>query len=96
MLIDELLQWRGQFPTLQSCVHLITHRLGCMPESAPEDLARFAEVWRSQSIRAWDEWLPEIDRAAARIAHLLCAPKDTVIVNTNATAVRAFSPPDNK
>ena len=89
MVTDELLAWRGHFPTLEECVHLISHRLGCMPRRAPEDLQRFAEVWRDRSISAWDEWLPEIDQAAARIARLLSAGAGTVTVNSNVTMAQA-------
>ncbi len=86
---DELLAWRGRFPTVDTCVYLNNHRLGCMPEDAPADLARFAEVWQSRAATAWDEWLPEVDRASRRIERLLSAPSGTVIMNTNVSAVHA-------
>lgn len=88
-MTSDLLGLRGQFPTLEDCVHLISHRLGCMPRSAPQDLVRFAEVWRDRSISAWDDWLPEIDRAAARIEKLLSAGAGTVTMNTSVTAAQA-------
>lgn len=60
-----------------------------MPRRALEDLQRFAAVWRDRSISAWDDWLPEIDRAAARIETLLSAGSGTVAMNTNVSAAQA-------
>lgn len=86
---DELLAWRGEFPDLEECVHLISHSLGCMPARAVEDLADFAELWMSRAAGAWDAWLPEVDRAAARIERLLSAPPGTVIMHANVSTVQA-------
>ena len=36
---DPLLAWRTEFPALESCVHLISHSLGCVPAKAEEDLS---------------------------------------------------------
>src|SRR5690606_9490068 len=68
---DELLAWREHFPALEDCVHLISHSLGCIPVRTAHDLAEFVEQWDTRSVTAWDEWLPEIDRASARIERLL-------------------------
>jgi kynureninase len=86
---DDLLTWRAEFPALEDCVHLISHSLGCMPARAADELAAFAELWRTRSITAWDEWLPEVDRAAARIEKLLSAPAGTVIMHTNVSTVQS-------
>lgn len=86
---DELLEWRKQFSALDDCVHLISHSLGCIPDRAEEYLATFTELWRTRSITAWDEWLPEVDRAAARIERLLSAPKGSVMMYTNVSQVQA-------
>ena len=87
---DELLAWREQFPALDDCVHLISHSLGCIPVRAAHDLAEFIELWDTRSITAWDEWLPEVDRAAARIERLLSAPAGTVTMHTNVSTVQAI------
>lgn len=85
---DDLLRWRREFPALESCVHLISHSLGCMPAKAADYVGEFLELWRTKSITAWGEWLPEVDRAAARIEKLLSAPAGTVTMNTNVSAVQ--------
>jgi kynureninase len=86
---DELLQWRQHFSALDECVHLISHSLGCMPDRAIEDMAEFIQLWQRCSVTAWDDWLPEIDRMAARIERLLSAPAGTVIMHTNVSMVQA-------
>lgn len=88
-MTDELLAWRKEFPSLEGCVHLISHSLGAVPRRAAEHLAEFARLWAERSIEAWEEWLPEVDRAAARIERLLGAPRGTVIMNQNVSTVQA-------
>lgn len=85
--MDDLLRYREQFPALESCVHLISHSLGCMPRQAADDLGEFLELWHTRSITAWDQWLPEVDRAGERIEKLLSAPRGTVVMHTNVSSV---------
>jgi len=89
MTVDPLLSYRAQFPALESCVHLISHSLGCMPAKAADDLAEFAELWRTRSITSWEEWIPEVDRAGARIGKIIGAPADSVVMNTNVSTIMA-------
>src|SRR5262252_4342531 len=87
---DDLLAWRKEFPSLDSCVHLISHSLGAMPARAALYLGEVAELWSRRSITAWEEWLPELDRAAARVGRLLGAPEGTVIMNQNVSTIEAM------
>ena len=84
---DPLLAWRAKFPALEKCVHLISHSLGCVPAQAEEDLAEYFDLWQTRSITAWDEWIPEIGRAAARIERLISAPAGTVAMHQNVSTV---------
>jgi kynureninase len=86
---DSLLEHRAKFPALETCVHFISHSLGCVPAQAAKDLAEFAELWATRSITAWSEWLPEVDRAARRIEKIISAPEGTVIMHTNVSSVMA-------
>lgn len=86
---DPLLAWRAAFPALESCVHLISHSLGCVPAKAEEDLAEFYDLWQTQSITAWDAWVPEVGHAAARIERLISAPAGTVAIQPNVSAAMA-------
>ncbi|MEZ4363491.1 MAG: aminotransferase class V-fold PLP-dependent enzyme [Kofleriaceae bacterium] len=84
---DSLLEWRKEFPALESCVHLIAHSLGCVPAKAKEDLGEFFELWSTKSITAWSDWLPEVDQAAMRLEKILSAPRGTVIMHQNVSGV---------
>lgn len=84
---DSLLEYRKHFPALEECVHFISHSLGCVPAKATEDMAEFLELWRTKSITAWSDWLPEVDRAAARIEKIISAPSGTTIMHQNVSTV---------
>ena len=86
---DPLLVWRAKFPALEQCVHLISHSLGCVPAQAEEDLAEFYDLWQTRSITAWDEWIPEVGKAAARIEKLISAPAGTVAMQQNVSTAMA-------
>ena len=84
---DSLLSYRKQFPALEECVHMISHSLGCVPAQAKDDLGEFFELWRTKSITAWSDWLPEVDRAAERIEKIISAPRGTVIMMHNVSQI---------
>lgn len=84
---DSLLEHRAQFPALEDCVHLISHSLGCVPARAKDDLGEFLDLWQRKSITAWSDWLPEVDRAAERIAKIISAPAGTVVMHQNVSTV---------
>jgi kynureninase len=86
---DSLLEYRKHFPALEECVHFISHSLGCVPAQAKDDLATFFEQWRTKSITAWGDWLPEVDRAAERIEKIISAPRGTVIMMHNVSQIMA-------
>lgn len=86
---ESLLEYRKLFPALEDCVHFISHSLGCVPAQAIEDLGAFFELWRTKSITAWSDWLPEVDHAAHRIEKIISAPTGTVIMHTNVSSVMA-------
>jgi kynureninase len=100
---DSLLEYRKRFPALEECVHFISHSLGCVPAKAKDDLNEFFELWRTKSITAWSDWLPEVDRAGDRIAKIISAPKGTIVMNQNVSTVTSvlascfeFTPERNK
>lgn len=86
---DSLLEYRKQFPALEECVHFISHSLGCVPAQTKDDLGEFFELWRTKSITAWSEWLPEVDRAAERIQKIISAPHGTVTMMHNVSQIMA-------
>lgn len=86
---DDLLKWREEFPALENCTHLISHSLGCIPRRAGEHMAEFIRLWEEKSINAWEDWLPEVDRAGERVGELLGAPKGTVVMNQNVSTIQS-------
>jgi kynureninase len=61
-----------------------------MPRKAYEDLRAYADLWVNQGINAWHEWLPEVDRAAARIARIIGAPAGSMVMATNVSQIQAL------
>ena len=53
--MDQLLQWRREFPILDRTVYMISHSLGAMPRRTRERLTQFADEWDTRGIRAWEE-----------------------------------------
>jgi kynureninase len=53
--MPNLLDWRREFPTCETSVHLISHSLGAMPRRAREALNEFADTWTNRGVRAWEE-----------------------------------------
>jgi kynureninase len=82
--------WRAEFPALEKSVYMVSHSLGAMPKKAYEDLRAYADLWVNQGINAWHEWLPEVDRAAARIARIIGAPAGSMVMATNVSQIQAL------
>jgi kynureninase len=82
--------WRAEFPALEKSVYMVSHSLGAMPRKAYEDLRAYADLWVNQGINAWHEWLPEVDRAAARIARIIGAPAGSMVMATNVSQIQAL------
>ncbi len=87
---ESLLEYRKLFPSLEDCVHLISHSLGCVPAKAKEDLCAYFDLWQTKSITAWSDWLPEVDRAAERICKIISAPAGTVVMHQNVSGIMAM------
>lgn len=80
---------REEFPALSRSVYMVSHSLGAMPRETEANLAEYTRLWVEKGIVAWEDWLPEVDRAAARIGQLLNAPPRSVIMATNVSQVQA-------
>lgn len=85
-----VLRWREAFPALEGSCYLISHSMGCMPQRASADMGEYLDLWQSRSAGAWDEWLPEVSRAAGRIEKLLSAPAGTVMMHANVSLCQAI------
>jgi kynureninase len=86
---DELSRWRAEFPALDKSVYMVSHSLGAMPKRAYDYLREFADLWVNRGINAWENWLPEVDRAAERIGRIIGAPAGTMVMFTNVSQIQA-------
>jgi kynureninase len=101
---DRLLGWREEFPTLEHTLHFISHSLGAMPRGAETGLIEYARVWRTRSIRAWDEeWFALPTALGDRVGSIFGAAPGSVSMHPNVTSAQAvalsaidFTPPRNR
>lgn len=84
-----LLALRDEFPALENSVYMISHSLGAMPRGTPQALAEFAELWVKKAIVAWEDWIAEAKRAAARIEKIIGAAAGSVQMATNVSEVQS-------
>ena len=89
---DPLLAWREEFPTVETTLHFASHTLGAMPRGVEEALRRYALLWRSRGIRAWeDEWFRLPLETADVLASILAAGPGTVTMFENVTIAQAVA-----
>jgi kynureninase len=101
---DRLLDWRSEFPTVESTLHFISHSLGAMPRSVEEALRIYAQTWKARGIRAWDErWMALPVELGDLLGTIFHAAPGTVSIHPNVTLAQAvalstvdFKPPRNR
>jgi kynureninase len=82
-LEDPLANCRDRFQLPPDVIYLDGNSLGAMPKSVPKRLARAVEQeWAVGLIRSWNDadWYPAPQRVGAKIAGLIGAASDEVIV----------------
>jgi kynureninase len=88
---DPLLQWRAEFPTLDTCTYLISNSLGAMPRGVYDKLREFADTWATLGVRAWGAgWWALKGVVGDKIAPLMGAPAGSVLVHENASIANAI------
>jgi kynureninase len=94
---DALLQWRAEFPILDTCTYLISNSLGAMPRRVYDVLRDFADTWATLGVRAWGSphsghpsWWELKGAAGDKIAPLMGAPKGSVLVHENASIANSI------
>ncbi|MGJ3240317.1 MAG: aminotransferase class V-fold PLP-dependent enzyme [Anaerolineae bacterium] len=88
---DPLLQWRNEFPILSKCNYLINNSLGAMPRGVYESLAHYADMWAEHGVSAWGiEWFDLNRQVGNKIAPLMGAPADSVLVHQNASIANSI------
>jgi len=89
--MDNLLEWRKEFPILDKTVYMISHSLGAMPRRTRENLLQYAEVWATRGIRAWEEgwWQMPID-IGDLIGRIIGAGPGEVVMHPNVSTCLAI------
>ncbi|HJZ66552.1 MAG TPA: aminotransferase class V-fold PLP-dependent enzyme [Blastocatellia bacterium] len=82
--MDELLDWRKEFPILDNTVYMISHSLGAMPRRTRERLQEYADVWSTRGIRAWEEgWWMMATTVGDTIGKIIGAGEGEVVMHPN-------------
>ena len=98
--VRDLLDYRSEFPILESTTYLASHTLGPMPRRASELLAEFAHMWAERGIRSWSEgWWESPLRVGDLIGRIVGAPAGSTVMQQNvaiaeAIVVSCFRPVD--
>ena len=91
MSADPLLEWRAEFPILETCTYLVSHSLGAMPKRASVYLQEFADAWSTRGVRAWPESWWDLGRATGDLlAPVLGVPQGTISMHQNVTIAQAI------
>jgi kynureninase len=104
MSADPLLRWRPEFPILErKAAYLINNSLGAMPRRVYDELKKYADLWSSEGVVAWHEWMPMVTQTAEKIGAILNAPAGTMIMHQNVSLLTSvlisglrFKPGKNK
>jgi kynureninase len=79
-----LLDWRAEFPILDTCTYLVSNSLGAMPRGVYASLQTYADTWASRGVRAWGEgWWDLNQHVGNKIAPLIGAPANSVSIHQN-------------
>ncbi|HYN84802.1 MAG TPA: aminotransferase class V-fold PLP-dependent enzyme [Pyrinomonadaceae bacterium] len=90
-MTDELLEWRREFPILESCAYLISHSLGAMPRATRARLEEYAEVWATRGVRAWAEgWWDMPLTTGDLVARIIGADAGTVAMHQNVSVCQSL------
>lgn len=88
--MDELLNWRKEFPILGRTTYLISNSLGAMPRGVYDGLHAYADAWSERGVRAWeDSWWDLPARVADQISPLIGAGPGEISLHQNVTTTQA-------
>ncbi len=89
--MDNLLNWRKEFPILENTVYMISHSLGAMPARARDRLNEYADLWSTRGIRAWEEGWWEMPRSVGNlIGKIIGAGEGEVIMHQNVSVCQSM------
>ena len=90
-MIDELLNWRREFPILGESVYLISHSLGAMPKKTYQRLNEYADMWATRGVRAWAEgWWKMPATVGDQLGRIIGADPGTVVMHQNVSICQSL------
>ena len=82
--MNDLLDYRSEFPILETSTYMISHSLGAMPRGVYDKLKQYADQWSTRGIRAWAEgWWDMPITTGNLIASLIGASPGEVVMHQN-------------
>lgn len=89
--MDELLEWRKEFPILDNTVYMISHSLGAMPRRTRDCLQEYADMWSTRGIRAWEEgWWMMATTVGDMIGKIIGAGEGEVVMHPNVSICQSI------
>ena len=89
--MDELIEYRRQFPILEGTTYLISHSLGAMPARTYDRLREYADMWSTRGIRAWGEgWWEMPVTTGNKIGRIIGAESGSVVMHQNVSICQAI------
>jgi kynureninase len=90
-MMDELLEWRKEFPILDNTVYMISHSLGAMPRRTRDRLQEYADMWATRGIRAWEEgWWMMPATVGDLVGTIIGAGKGDVVMHQNVSICQSI------
>ena len=88
---DPLLEWRAEFPILESTIYMVSHSLGAMPRGVGDEMIEYSRAWGSRGVRAWNEGWWDLPRQTGNLlAGILGAESDSIVMVPNVTTAEAI------
>jgi len=89
--MDQLLEWRKEFPILDNTVYMISHSLGAMPNRTRDRLQEYADMWATRGIRAWEEgWWMMPTSVGDLIGKIIGAGDGEVVMHPNVSICQSI------
>ena len=89
--MNDLLEWRCEFPILEHSTYMISNSLGAMPRAVYDSMRTYADAWGNRGIRAWEEgWWEMAVGVGDKIGSLIGASAGELSLHQNVTITQAI------